>query len=804
MESSRYNHILVVDDEAELMEALCELLAEYGYEPAGFTGSKEALRELREREFDILLADLMMPDGDGISLLRAALEVSPHLVGIIMTGQGTVQTAVDAMKVGAFDYLQKPFRVGALLPILARAVEVRRLRLENAQLHESLAVYELSNAVASTLDVETILAKTADAAVEQCRADEVSIMLPSPDGQELRIAVVRGEGRSGLVGQRVPLSQGIAGWVARHGEPLLLHDRVDDSRFAPIRPREDVKTAVSMPMMAGGRVAGVLNVNATRAGRRFTAGTIKTLNILVSIAASALEGARRYQQAREAEQKYRSIFDNALEGIFQATPEGRFLAANPALAHMLGYESPEELLEKVGNIESAYLEPKRRAALVQAMAAKGEVRDFEFEARRRDGSVISVRENVRAVKNAEGQDLLYEGICEDITERKSLEGELRQVQKMEALGQLAGGIAHDFNNMLMPIMTYSTLMLERLPAGDPLRRHADIIANAAERAAALPRQLLTFSRRQMLEPRVLDLNHVVLEFQKVLRRVIGENIDLALVTAPDPGRVRADVGQMEQVVMNLVVNARDAMPSGGTIAIETAAVRLDEEYARLRPGVTPGPYVMLAVTDTGCGMDSATQGRIFEPFFTTKAEGKGTGLGLATVYGIVQQSGGHIRVDTEVGRGTEFRVYLPRVDAPASQSADRAAAALSLAGSETLLVVEDDAVVREAACAVLERCGYTVLQAADAEAALGLARERTAPIHLLVTDVVMPGMNGRELAERLVSLRPETKVLFMSGYAEQAVVGHGVLQAGAAFLQKPFGPVVLMWKVREVLDADPS
>ena len=381
------------------------------------------------------------------------------------------------------------------------------------------------------------------------------------------------------------------------------------------------------------------------------------------------------------------------------------------------------------------------------------------------------------------------------------EEQLRQAQKMESVGRLAGGLAHDFNNLLMVVGGYSQIILGRLGADDPLRGEVEEIAKAGKRAAALTRQLLAFSRKQVLVPKVLDLNAVVTNMESLLRRLIGEDITLRTALSPGLGHVRADPSQIEQVMMNLVVNARDAMPRGGQLTIETANVELGKPYVRRFLTSTPGPHVMLAVSDTGCGMDKATQARIFEPFFTTKEQGQGTGLGLATVYGIVKQSSGGIWVYSEVGKGTTFKVYLPLVEEAPDATGPSTSPAGELHGSETILLVEDDEGVRKVTAKILKTHGYTVLEAGRGEEAFRVSGRHDGPISLMVTDVVMPGMSGRELAERLRSSRPGMKVLFISGYTDDTVVRHGVLEARMAFLQKPFTPSVLARKVREVLDA---
>jgi nitrogen-specific signal transduction histidine kinase len=409
---------------------------------------------------------------------------------------------------------------------------------------------------------------------------------------------------------------------------------------------------------------------------------------------------------------------------------------------------------------------------------------------------------LEAICKALADDSGFSGVVinsRDISERRQLEEQLRQSQKMEAVGRLAGGVAHDFNNLLTAISGYSELMLRRLRQGDPLRHNAEEINKAGNRAASLTSQLLAFSRKQVLQPKVLDLNIVVADMDKMLRRLIGEHIELVTILEPQLWSIRADPGQLQQVILNLAVNARDAMPEVGRLTIETSNIELDDENARWHVGVRPGRYVMLAVNDTGFGMDSQTRERVFEPFFTTKEVGKGTGLGLATVYGIVKQSGGYVWVYSEPGRGTTFKVYLPRVDAPAEAVA-RPRETGTLVGTETILLAEDDETLRPLAKGLLEKLGYRVLDAENAERALALAAAHGGPIHLLVADVVMPGASGRELARRLAQTRPDTKVLYISGYTDDAIVHHGMLEPGLHFLQKPFTPAALARKVRDVLD----
>ena len=1348
--------ILVVDDEPELRSVLVESLQRHGYEVTGCGSGRKALAELRERDFDLLLTDLMTPKMDGIALLKAALEIDPHLVGIIVTGQGTIQTAVDAMQIGAFDYVLKPFSMQTLMPVLTRAMNVRQLKLENIQLLETVAIHSLCQTIAFTMDPQTVLSKLADAALQQTDADEVSVLLPTNDGTELYVAAVRGRKRERLLGERIPFEQSIASWVARERIPVILNGPVHDERFIALWPRSDIRSSVSVPMLVANNLVGVINLNVTSRLRPFSLGQMKALTILASTAAAALESASLYAQVRTTEEKYRSIFENATEGLFQTTSDGRLLTANPALARILGYDSPEEMIATITDMaHQLYVNPEDRAEAGRLQEERGTLEGFVLEAYQKDGEKIWLSVNRRSVRNQNGEVLYFEGSVEDITARRHIEEEkrktrqqyeslvhtidgivwevdvrtfsftfvsnqserllgytpeqwlndpsfwkdrlhpddrswaiafcrdatarradhefdyrmiaadgrvvwlrdivtvdytnpdfphlrgvmvditrrklaeealkqsesqlaeaqrlahigswnwdlqkdvmtwsdehyrifgvqrgdidvndddgvfdfihpedrelvrsvvakttetkepfsfyyrivkrdgeeriiqssgsietgergqpirmfgtaqdvterrrieqelrqseeryrdlvenahdiiyehdlegnytsinkageqitgysreetlklnlsqtaapeylekaeqmlsrklagekvtaydleiitkdgrhvtvevntrlvlkngvpvgvqgiarditerkraekrlsaqyavtralaesntisegaskilqavceslgweygslwtvdrrsnalhcsqtwqapgaeadefesvsrqtvftpgiglpgrvwndgqpvwiadlaedtnfhrfavaarvglhggcafpirfrsemlgvveffsrsirepdpdllammvtigsqigqfiqrkrveealgeseeqLRQSQKLEAIGQLAGGVAHDFNNLLTVIGGYSSILLGKLRQDSPHRSSIEEIQKASDRASALTRQLLAFSRKQILQPKVLDLNIVVTDLEKMVRRLIGEDIDLLTITSPVLGEVKADPGQIEQVLLNLIVNARDAMPKGGKLTIETRNVVHSEEYAQ-RHAALPGPYVMLAVSDTGCGMDATIQPRVFEPFFTTKSSGEGTGLGLATVYGIVKQSGGNIWVYSEVGRGSAFKVYLPRVDEVAegegviSKSIPK--------GTEIVLLVEDEDQVRAILKHILEGQGYHVLAASNGEEALSISQDLERDIKLMITDVVMPQMSGRELAERVLAVRPNLPVLFMSGYTDDAIVRHGLLDEKLNFIQKPFDSTTVARKVREVLDS---
>jgi PAS domain S-box-containing protein len=502
----------------------------------------------------------------------------------------------------------------------------------------------------------------------------------------------------------------------------------------------------------------------------------------------------------DSESRYRSLIEGATYGIYRSDERG-FVSVNPALVQMLGYASEAEVL-KVDVPRDLYVDPEERRRLMDEYAKNQRIKSLEVLWKRKDGAAIHVRLSGRAVHDEAGEPLGFEMIAEDITERRTLEERLRQSQKMEAIGRLAGGVAHDFNNLLTVITGYNQLLMDNLGEEHPLRGDLDEVRKAADRAASLTKQLLAFSRQQVLAPKVLDLNIVVESMKNLLERLLGEDIELLTILQPRAGHVKADPGQLGQVIMNLAVNARDAMPGGGRLTIESANVSLDATYGPEHFYTEPGEYVLLAVSDSGVGMDAETRSHIFEPFYTTKAAGKGTGLGLSTVYGIVQQSGGYIYVESEPGKGSTFKVYLPRV-AEVTESAATSATGGQRRGSETVLLVEDEDGVRALTRHLLEKHGYTVLEARSGLEALPMvencARIRH-PIHLLLTDVVMQHMNGRQLAEEIDRRFRGIKVLYMSGYTDDAVLQRGVFAGGTAFLQKPFSAEDLVAKVRELLD----
>jgi PAS domain S-box-containing protein len=603
-------------------------------------------------------------------------------------------------------------------------------------------------------------------------------------------------------------SRGLTDYVLRTGQPLF----ADPKHFQELVDSGEVESRgapsldwLGVPLKSGEQTFGVLTVQSYSETARYDVGERDILVFVSQQVARAIENRRNQDALQQSEARYRSQVQSALYGLYRSSIDGRFLDVNPALMQMLGYDSAEEMLA-LDMARDLYVDAEERTRIIREVADDRVIKGVEAHWRRKDGKVIVVRLSGRGGVRYANEPLSFEMIAEDITERRQLEDQLRHSQKMEAVGRLAGGIAHDFNNLLTVIKGYSDLMLSEVRPGERMRNEVEEIRKAADRAAALTRQLLAFSRRQVLEPRVLDLNAVVNNMDRLLRRLIGDDVEFYTVLDAQLGTVKADPGQVEQVIMNLAVNARDAMPTGGRLTVETSNVELDDAYARENGLAHGGSFVMLAVTDNGMGMTAEIRSQIFEPFFTTKELGKGTGLGLSTVYGIVKQSGGHISCYSEVGKGTSFKVYLPIVATVKTQTTELTPqprlAAEPRKATETVLLVEDEDGVRALVRQVLERDGYRVIEARTGAEAILSSEQFTEKIDLLLTDVVLAHMSGKDVAKDVMAKRTDAKVLFISGYTEEAIVGNGVLEAGTAFLQKPFTPNALSRKVREILDAD--
>jgi len=585
------------------------------------------------------------------------------------------------------------------------------------------------------------------------------------------------------------------------GAQLILREAAaqPNEGLMPIGAGRPSASLMFVPVRHGERVAGILSIQ-SYTPRAYGPDDLAMLQTLADHCGSALERLRIEEALRESQAQLQRAESVALVMTAHLALDGRWVKVPPTLCDLLGYTEQELLALEVADV--AHPEDLEADLAERQRLIRGEARSYDLLMRllRRDGRVVWFYSNISVVQDAAGTPLYFLAYLRDVSERKLLEEQLRQAQKMEAVGQLAGGVAHDFNNLLTAIIGNTELLLGTIDLDDRRRLDVQEISRAAHRAATLTRQLLAFSRRQVLQPRIVDLNGVVTELTAMLRRIIGEHVELRLQLEPGLGRVLADAGQLEQVITNLAVNARDAMPSGGTLTIRTANVAQAEALPS-GPESSPllGPLVELSVSDDGLGMDERTQARLFEPFFTTKELGRGTGLGLATVYGIVRQSGGHIRVATRLHHGSTFTIYLPMAEGTPESDVEAGGWSELPGGTGTILVVEDEDAVRYLACRVLRGNGYRILEAGDPAAAIRIVKAEGQPVDLLVTDIVMPGMSGPALAERLIAGCPDLKVLYITGYAAEAIERQGALPAGGALLEKPFTAQQLVDSVRQAL-----
>jgi PAS domain S-box-containing protein len=762
--------VLLIEDNPGDARLVREMLIETGINKFNLEHVErisEGLNRLRQDNFQVILLDLSLLDSHGLEIVDRVCNVAPYVPVLVLTGLDDETLAIRAVQNGAQDYLVKGQMVGnQLVRAIRHAIE--RKRAEEA-LRESEERYR------------TILDNIEDGYFEVDIAGNFTFFNDSLCG-------ILGYSRDEMMGMNNrqytdeenarKLYQAF-NKVYRTGEPTKGFDweiiRKDGAK-------RYIETSVSLIKDSSGQPIGFR-------------GVVRDIT----------ERMRTEEALKESEERYRTAIESSNDGV-SITKGDLHLFVNRKYLEIFGYNHLEEI---VGKPPSITVHPDERDRVMEITRKRQAGEDvpskYEFKGIRKDGDIIYIEVSAaKTIYRGEAVSLAY---LRDITERKGAEEEmaalqeqLRQSQKMEAIGRLAGGIAHDFNNFLTVIKGYSQLSLLELKEDSPLKGNIEEINRATDQSAGLIRQLLAFSRRQVMEMRVLDLNILLQNLNKMLRRVIGEDIELVTLLAEDLGRVKTDPGQIEQVILNLAVNARDAMPSGGKLTIETANVELDGAYARRHVAVTPGRYVMLAVSDTGVGMTPEVRDRVFEPFFTTKEEGKGTGLGLSTVYGIVKQSEGNIWIYSEPGHGTTFKIYLPQVEELLEEVKEKVVGEELPRGSETVLVVEDDEEVRKLAVRVLKRQGYKVLEASQGDDALRLCEEHNRPIQLMVTDVVMPGMDGRELTNRLMLLHPEIRVLYMSGYTGNTIVHHGVLEDGINYLQKPFTVEALAGKVREVLD----
>jgi two-component system, cell cycle sensor histidine kinase and response regulator CckA len=757
--------VLLVEDNPAYAMMVREMFREEHDSPVAVTHAtrlREALAYLEQQNFSAVLLDLTLPDSEGIDTFMQARARAPWAPIVVLTGLDDEAVAATAVREGAQDYLVKGQVDGRVLYQSVRYAVERYAVTEELRRSEARYRSLIEGSIQGILIHVDGIVRFANPALAR------TLRISSPD---------------------VLLGRTIWSFIAADDRPFVAH-LLELRREQPGGQRHFEVRALRAD---GAKVW--LDCIATSIQWDGAPATLATL-------VDVTDRKRAEASLRISEERFRQLADNVREAfIIAEVPAFRAVYLSRAWSEIWGrpiedaYADPDVLMDSVHPDDVSIVQNNQRAIV------DGHAGTIVFRIRREDGQQRTIRARTFPVFDHSGRVYRTVGLAEDITDLLHTEDQLRQAQKMEAVGRLAGGIAHDFNNLLSVILGFSELVIADLTSeGHPSLPDVQQIQQAGQSAANLTRQLLAFSRRQILQPQILDLNQVLMRVQALLQRVIGEDVTLNVKLTDRLHRISADPGQIEQVVVNLAVNARDAMPGGGRVTIETANIMLDGEFVGQHLGSSLGPHVMLAVTDTGVGMDAETQKRLFEPFFTTKA-GQGTGLGLATVYGIVRQSHGTIWVYSEVGVGTTFKVYFPAVEDAVAQPIPSRVQQAPAGGTETLLVVDDQPEVRTVASQILRRSGYTVIEASSGPDALVASREHQGPIQALLTDVIMPGFGGRELATELAAERPEMRPIFMSGYTDDTVLRHGFLDSSLTLIQKPFTPSMLLRKVRDVLDA---
>lgn len=796
--------ILLVEDEEAHVELIRRSFEEH---PTPFDlivarNLREAYRLLADFPPDLVITDWLLPDGDGIELLPADKDTAAYAV-VVMTSHGNEQVAVEALKSGALDYIVKseaallalPRIAGRVLREWGHIVERRRAEDETRQRNRELTL--LNRIIAASVNglAEEILETACRELLPAFDVSRVTAVLFNAQKTEASVvAEAMPEEQLSRLHTTLPITDNLTfQHLLAQKSPLVLDSLQNGLNLFPTLPI-GASTILVLPLTIAGEIRGSLSLeNITL--RQFSSAEI---NLAWSVADQVGLALARAQLANERRQLSTAIEQTA-ESVVITDPNGTILYVNPAFERITGYSRAEAIGQNSRFLKSG----KHNEAFYQEMWATisaGEVWRGRIVNRRKDGRLYTEDETITPVRDENGLIVNYVGVKRDVTHEQQLEEQYRQAQKMEAVGRLTAGVAHDFNNLLTVINGFTALLKTELPPDSPQQESLDKIIESGRRAANLTRQLLTFSRKQHIEPKVIYLNMMVTEMNKMLHRLIGEDIALETNLAADLWPVKIDPTYIDQVILNLAVNARDAMPQGGKLTLETANITLDSGYTRQHAGVPPGDYVLLAISDNGIGMAAEIKEHLFEPFFTTKEMGKGTGLGLATVFGIVKQSGGHIWVYSEPGYGTTVKIYLPRLVTKDDQPGQAQPAKQLPRGGETILVVEDEPAVRELAARVLRRQGYAVLEATNGEEALQLVQTQPGEIHLLLTDVIMPSMNGKTLAEAMIKLYPQIKILFASGYTDNVIMQFGILNPEVMFLPKPYSPTALTHKVREVLD----
>jgi PAS domain S-box-containing protein len=814
--------VLIVDDEPVVRETLVEFLAEEGYQIATAGDVHDALAQIALHEFDVVVADILLPGASGLDLLERARESAPGVKVVLITGQPSYATAAAALRLGAFDYLAKPVNQSAIRRSVASALRLKKVEDENRFYRERLELLVEER----TRQLEGFGARLRDVAEHMkglLRCHDLDQLAPQAlalfadnmaveggsfyllrDGALVLLASLDPDHSAGSI--PLPLAEGsVLGRVVAERQGVVICDIAADGELRPSgwSGYRDGSLLALPCLDADGEVVGVVTLHNKKAPP-FGAHDMEIGRIIAGHCVEAIRAVELNRRLRDSERRYRALIERSTDAVALMDRRGRTLYASSAAERLLGHR-PQQLLGRLG-LRLIHPEDRRRAvAELRRLAEIPEgVTSFELRVRHRDGSYRWL-EVVLSNLLAEPAVAAIVVNFRDIGERKRSEREkaelteqVQQSQKMEALGRLAGGVAHDFNNLLTTILGYAELIGDGLGPEHALAQDARELQMAGERATALTRQLLTFSRRQIIQPHLVDLNLLLRRLQNMLTRLLGEDVALSLNLAADLWQTEVDPTQLDQILMNLVANARAAMPRGGRLVLETANVVHEREWRDADADVRAGEFVMLSAADTGCGMDHETALRVFEPFFTTKQEG--TGLGLATVYGIVKQHRGGISFSSELGVGTTFRLYFPRAQATTAKAPELPAREALPRGTETVLLVEDEASVRSLVRTMLEMLDYKVLTATQGEDAVELADAHAGVIHLLVTDVVMPGINGRELSESLRATRPEMKCLFVSGYTRDVIAQRGILEQGIHLLAKPFSIAELAASIRSVLD----
>jgi two-component system, cell cycle sensor histidine kinase and response regulator CckA len=766
--------VLILEDNPRDAELSTLELTKAGFEvQADAVDTEEAfVTKLQSCVYDLILSDFRIPTWSGVEAFHLLKQSGKDIPFILVTGTLGEEAAVDLIKEGVADYILKD-RLVRLPLAVHRALQEKTTRDERERAIQSLRESEQQVRLLLDSTAEAIYGIDVQGNCTFCNAASVRLLGYDNSRDLLGKQMHWLMHHTRADGTPYPVEECQIYMAFREGKSSNADDEVLWRKDGTSFPAE----YWSYPMLRDGQPIGSV---------------VTFLDIT--------ERKRAEEALRRSEARVRRLVESNIVGIGIGTLSGKLLDGNDAFLKLLGY-SREEMLSGALRWDELtppeYNDIDQRA--VEQLRNTGIAPPWEKEFIRKDGRRVAVLIGVVTLAAEQG-DIEAVSIVIDISERKQLEQQLRQAQKMEAIGQLAGGVAHDFNNLLSVIIGYSDILLDRAGQDAKMRSQCQEINKAGNRAASLTRQLLAFSRQQVLEPRVLNLNTVVVEIEKMLRRLIGEHIEFRTALDPTLGSVKADPGQIEQIIMNLAVNARDAMPEGGKLVIETNNVELDDAYALYHPPLSPGRYVLLAVTDTGIGMSDEIKAHIFEPFFTTKEIGKGTGLGLSTVYGVVKQSGGYIWVYSELGHGSVFKIYLPRVDQSAQQSRPNELAPELSRGTETVMLVEDEESVRRLTRSLLEEGGYTVIEASNGAQALEIAGKYSGPIHLLLSDVVMPGMNGQVLAQKMIEVQPKMRVLYISGYTGSFSSHERLFDAGAILVQKPFSRATLLRKLREILD----